>query len=44
MALRVWIPFTDGTAKNQGISNLTFTNSNSSVTYSNNSGKLGKCM
>ena len=40
MGLKVWLPFTDGTLKNQGYANITATGTNIS---SNNNGKLGKC-
>lgn len=40
MSLLYWLPMTDGTAKNQGLSNPTMTNTN--IT-SYDSGKLGKC-
>jgi len=42
MGLIVWLPLTDGTAKNQGLSGATPTVTGSVV--SNNNGKLGKCM
>ena len=41
MALKYWLPMTDGTLHNQGVSNITLTNNN--VT-SNSNGKLGKCV
>ena len=40
MGLKVWLPFTDGTLKNQGSANITATGTNITV---NNNGKLGKC-
>ena len=42
MALRVWLPL-NGNLNNQGLSNLTFTNSNSSTITIDASGKIGSC-
>lgn len=41
MSLQVWLPFTDGTLKQQGLSSAIVTSSNYTV---NNNGKLGKCI
>jgi len=42
MALKYWLPMTDGTCKNQGISNITpIIEGNIS---SSNDGKIGKCV
>ena len=42
MALKIWLPLTQD-SKNQGTSDLTFSNLSISNTVINNSGKLGKC-
>lgn len=41
MSLQIWIPFVDGTLKQQGLKELTLSSSNTSV---QNNGKLGKCL
>lgn len=40
LSLLYWLPMTDGTLKNQGLSNVQATNHGATV---NNSGKIGKC-
>ena len=42
MSLQVWMPL-NGDLRNQGLSNLIFTNVNSNYTTIDNSGKIGKC-
>ena len=42
MALQVWLPL-NGNLNNQGLSNLSFSNVNTSYTTVNDSGKIGKC-
>ena len=41
MALIYWMPMTDGTLKNQGLSGESFTSTNFSA---QDNGKLGKCI
>ena len=42
MALRVWLPL-NGSLENIGVSDIAFTNSNTSFITVDNNGKIGKC-
>ena len=42
MALRVWLPL-NGTLENKGISDLVFSNTNTTNITIDNDGKIGKC-
>ena len=41
MSLQVWLPFVDGTLKQQGLKTLNLSSSNTMI---QNNGKLGKCL
>ena len=42
MSLLVWLPL-NGNLNNQGLSDLVFTNNNTSTLTTNSSGKIGSC-